>query len=640
MDAYPDSPLRPVASHWVTKIALAIQAKARRFGKDAELAMKFFSGPCDWLYGKGVSERGMDADAQLPSPTFQMSLNKTAELVQLFGPVLYHKNPNRQVTPRKWPAVPPEVLGFTPDDPMAAQQYQMLLDGVARGRATDRARADLLAVYLNYTPNALDLKTESRWAIDEAIIKGMGLLYQETYRPPGAQFQLVGSFYDTVDNLVIDPDAESLRDAKWCARRCVHPVWQAEREYGLPPGTLRGNLESTDARAAVAVDPIGDYRRKTGQTADLIEYWKVYSKMGAGGRLAGVAAHVREPLEAFGDFCFLVVAADVPFPLNLPPALTDAPGAIPQVQQRLQWPTPYWADDAWPFTPISFHGVPRDVWPMSHLAPGFGELKFLNWMYSFIAGKITTTCRDFIAVQKGLSEEIKATILSGRDLSLIEIDKEHGTIDQVVQFLKHEPFNGDIWRVTEAISNNFDRRVGLTELMYGESARQLRSAAEAEIKSGQLNVRPDDMANKVEDAMGLAARQEALAARWHLRPEDVLPVVGPLGAAAWETLVYAADPASIIHSLEYRIEAGSVRKPNRERDAQNLKDAMQVLFQPLLNVCLNTGNVGPVNALLREWGKTIDFDVEGMGVQFPELPPPQPAAPPGAGPAPAGPAAA
>jgi hypothetical protein len=50
--------------------------------------------------------------------------------------------------------------------------------------------------------------------------------------------------------------------------------------------------------------------------------------------------------------------------------------------------------------PIYFHDVPNDPWPMSHLAPGMGELKFLNWAYSFIAGKIRIECRDFIAILK------------------------------------------------------------------------------------------------------------------------------------------------------------------------------------------------------------------------------------------------
>jgi hypothetical protein len=44
------------------------------------------------------------------------------------------------------------------------------------------------------------------------------------------------------------------------------------------------------------------------------------------------------------------------------------------------------------------------------------------------------------------------------------------TITEIVQFLQHPPFNGDIWKVIEAVAEQFDRRVGLTELMYGQSS--------------------------------------------------------------------------------------------------------------------------------------------------------------------------
>ena len=623
-----DSPLLPVVSQWLEKIHSAMAYKARRFGKDAEEGMRFFTGPYDWLYAGGRTGK-RDADENAPAATFQMTLNKTAELVQIFGPVLYHKNPTRQVTPRKPPAVPPEAFGPVVADPTAAMAYQQFLAGQQQQRAADETRAALLEGYLNLTPTTLDLKTHSRWAIDEALIKGLGLLWAEPYRPAGSPFTLVGSFYDSVDNLVIDPDLESLQHAQWVARRCVHPVWWVEREYGLPPGTLRGTLESYNQAASVAADTLGDYRRAQGATNDLLVYWKVYSKMGAGGRLRGVAPHVRGPLDQFGDYCHLVVTEGANFPLNLPPALTDAGGVggADAVAAALQWPTPYWAVDAWPFAKISFHDVPRDVWPMSHLAPGFGELKFLNWLYSFIAGKVKTTCRDFLVLPKDMDEEVKAAIRSGKDLTLLELEREHAeAFAKIVQFLQHPGMNGDILRVADQIAHNFEQRTGLTELMYGESGRQLRSAAEAEIKHGQLNVRPDDMSNKVEDAMSEAARLEAFAARWHLTGADIAPVFGPAVAAAWDRTVTAADPGALVNQLEYRIEAGSTRKPNRERDAANMKDAIQFLFQPLFQVAAQTGNAGPVNALIADWAKSLDIDPEPYLIA---LPPPPPAAPAG-----------
>ena len=171
------------------------------------------------------------------------------------------------------------------------------------------------------------------------------------------------------------------------------------------------------------------------------------------------------------------------------------------------------------------------------------------WMYSFIAGKIKTTCRDFLVLKKGLAEEIKNTILHGTDYELVEIQEEYEDIKQVCQFLQHPAFNGDIWKVLQAVEQNFEKRAGLTELMYGQTAAQSRSSADAQIKSDQLRVRPDDMSNKVEDAMTAAARMEAFAARWHLDLHRVTQVHGTLAmltlavvAATWWLLRSRAAP--------------------------------------------------------------------------------------------------
>ena len=625
-----DHPLRSLCSAWSEKIRLASEFKKKKFQEDADESMQFFNGPHDFMYYPkyATSSRGfvLGSEEDIPDPTFRMTTNRVAELVQLFGPVLYHKNPIRQVNPRKLPTPPVGVFGDS-QNPQVQQQYQMVMQQLAQTQTVDNARAQLLQHYLNYTPTELDLQTESRNAIDEAIIKGMGCLWTEVYYPKGTGIRLVGSFYDTVDNLFVDPDMESMKDAKWIARRRVRPVWEVEKQYNLKPGTLRGNVESYNAQAASQTEEDADYQRKRGLSNDLLIYYEIYSKMGLGSRLSGSPTNKNQSkvLDTFGDFCYLVIAADVPFPLNLPSELLNTPGVDQQILSALEWPTPYWADDEWPFTPVSFHWVPRQVWPMSHLKPAMGEMKFLNWAYSFVASKIRTTCRDFIAVKKAASEEIKSAIAGGTDLTIIELEHQYKSIREVIEFLQHPPFNKDIWSVIESVEHNFEKRVGLTELVYGMSAHQMRSAAEAGMKSSQIQVRPDDMANKVENAMTTIARKEAMACRWILQPQDLLPIMGPIGAQLWAQFVMSANLYEVVHQLDYRIESGSTRKPNKERDASNMSQAMQTLFTPLMQHANASGDFGPVNKLITDWAKSIDLDPEGYTMQPP--PPPQPPLP-------------
>lgn len=639
-----DDSLRPVVSAWISKIQKAWEHKAREFQDDADECAKFYNGPYDWLYsGSGRGNRGFlgSGEDELPAPAFRMTVNKAAELVQLFGPALYHRNPVRKVNPRRFPQLPPEtvslIMQMAQTDPMMMQSLQQMQMQEDSERGMDLARAALLEHYLNYTPEACDLKTESRWAIDEALIKGLGLLWTETYTPPGSNVKLIGSFYDSVDNLLVDPDAETIREAKWIARRCVHPYWEVERDYGLPPDSLknRATFEGLNQQAVISsAGAAADWKRKQGCTNDLLVYWKIWSKMGLGGRLSGIAPNLRQPLEALGDYSYLVVCEACPFPLNLPEGLGQAllnpdpmmmqQGVDQEVMQRTAWPTPYYADDAWPCTWVYFHSIARKVWPMSHLKPALGELKFLNWAFSFLAGKVRLASRDFIAVMKSASEDLKDKIKHGPDYTIIEVEQLHESIDKVVKFLQHPGFNPEIYTVIQGVSENFERRTGLTELLYGQSARQLRSAQEAQIKDERASIRPDDMASKVEDAMTELARREAFTARWHLTGQDVVPIMGAMGAQWWDMFVTPSDPARIAHGMEYRIEANSARKPNKATEAANMQQAMQQLFSPLMSYAQMTGDVAPLNALSQDWAKSIDLDASKYQFQ-PPPPPPMPA---------------
>jgi len=620
-----ETPYKAIKEHWLKKIRLGLDHK-KDFQKDADEGMKFFNGPYDFLYDLKRSEMKGDfvyaGPEGMPRPRFCMTHNKVAEAIQLFGPYLYHTNPVRTITPRQLFMPSVELFG-DPNDPMVQAQHAMTVQQVVVGKHTDQTRADLMLAYQNYTPVATDLKSNARRTIDEAFIKGMGLLRTQVYQPPGTPWKMVASFHESVDNYVMDPDVENRDDCKWTALWCLQPAWQVEEEYGLPPGSLRGkgSAESYDEKATQETKPPAHSDKQNGRTNDLIGYWKVWSKMGLGGKLSGIDPSVYE-VDVHGNYVFLAICEKCDYPLNIPPELWADPM---QVGERVQWETPYWADDAWPCTPFIFHEVPRKIWPMSHFKPAMGELKFLNWVYSFLASKVGTACRDLIVCAKRASEEIKRAIVSGTDYELIEIEASTGKIGEIVEFLQHPPFHGDILKVVMMVNEAFERRVGLTELMYGSTPVQMRSAEEAAVKANQLRVRPDDLANKVEDAMTDVARREALAARWNLEPQDVEPILGPVGAQLWGQFVTPTDPSMLLHQLEYRIEAGSARKPNKDKQVGDATAAMQNVFQPLFQYSMQSGDVGPTNAVLEMWAKANDIEPEKLMLQPPMMPPVDPA---------------
>jgi len=619
-----NNPFNSIVSAWEGVIEQCIRVKKEAFQDDADEAMRFFNGPYNWQWDKRYTKNVEDPEAKSLDPTFKMTVNKTSEVVQIFGPTLYDKNPNRKVTPLPVTSImevlPPELQ----QDPMFTPVIQSEQTLLPRMKFQRKVQSLLMERYLNYTPNELDLKTHFRQAIDEALIKGMGILWTEVWSNPLNTQKLIGSFFDTVDNLLIDPDAETLDDAQFIIRRRLAPIWEVAEKFDIPEEELKGNLETWTSQGSRTSMEGDKYRRDAGRANDSMCYYEIYSKMGVGHLLADAGKkELKGVFDKLGKYVYLVIADGTPYPLNLSRKFLKNVTDDQEILDATSWPIPFWEDGTWPFTPVKFHDVPRCPWPQSHMKPAMGELKFLNWAYSFLASKIAITSRDFMACPKSVAEEFRNAILHGKDLELLEIEEIQGKkIEEIISFLQHPPFNGDVWKVISAIEQNFEKRIGLNELAYGISEKQIRVAADAEVRQQANSVRPQDMANKVEDAATQIARKEAIAARWLLGRADVEPILGPSAAALWESWIENSEEMRVALELDYRVEAGQARKPNKEREVQN----MQTAIQTVLPVLIETGNFPSANALIQDWAKSIDIQEPERYTLQPPAPQPDPKA--------------
>ena len=640
--------LKSIATGWLKKIELGVRHK-RPFSQDAREAMDFFDGPHNWFWKEEYSRSEYGYNRSITPPGFRMQLNRVFEVVKLFASVIYHRNPIRQVNPKGFPEVPPEALGLDPNNPEVVQQFQMALEETAMRDSIRKVVAKLLSAYLNYTPNELGLKTHSRRVVDEAIIKGGGVWWTELVTDPGSQLRSVGSFADSVDHLVLDPDATEIEDITWCARKCVHPIDVVARQYGIDPDQLRGNLEGRSN--AGMEDPYADRRaadetrgggRRVGKTNDLMTYWKVWSKTGFGDRLKDAPKDKRGFFDSVGDNAYIVVADGVPFPLNVPPDMLseqvdDSTGLPESMFRAVQWPIPYWAEsNGWPFTMLAFHRKPGYVWPVSHIKPGIPELRFLCWAFSFLAQRVAVSCETLIGVSKAADQDIKDQILSQSQggFKIVELSEILGrSVSDVISVFQLPNATNEIWNVINAVTEMLEKRLGLTELVYGMSNTQIRSATEANVRAEQISIRPDDMAECVENSMTELARKEALAARWLLSPQDVAPIVGPIGAVAWEQHVSSLEPIQVAREYEYRIESGSARKPNKATRAEQMQAALQNLG-PVLSGLIGSGIVDPFNALVKDWADSLDLDASPYLIPPPPPPPPEMMPPDGSAPLP------
>lgn len=273
---------------------------------------------------------------------------------------------------------------------------------------------------------------------------------------------------------------------------------------------------------------------------------------------------------------------------------------------------------------MSFHKVPGHIWPMSHFKPGMGELKWLTWAMSFLANKVRTSCGTMIAVLKSAGEDLKKALEANVDNKVIELSSLVGeNINNVVSFLQQPPFHGDIWKVVEAVFNLWDKRIGLSELLYGMTDTQDRSATETATKQENASARISDMRAQVEDHATMVARKEVMAIRWLYKAEDVDFLLGEEGTRVFEQDVITADLESLVREYEYSVVAGSTRLQDRQVKINNLNTFLSNFGQVFAQFA-GQGIVEPINAIMSHWGKLYSTDTQDFQIH---IPPPPPAPP-------------
>jgi hypothetical protein len=99
-----------------------------------------------------------------------------------------------------------------------------------------------------------------------------------------------------------------------------------------------------------------------------------------------------------------------------------------------------------------------------------------------------------------------------------------------------------------------------------------------------------------------------------------------MAAQAWGMHVQGEDPESIVREYSYRVEAGSMRKPNVATKTENMNNFMQVMM-PVAQGMMQAGKPELFNGLMAAWGKVNQMDVSEFVIPAP--PPPPPGPPPG-----------
>jgi hypothetical protein len=656
---------------WLDAIQCGLDAKRNQYSLEAEQCEMFYGSDQKDIYGKeftadiGIIPQGMGIgesggiDGNAPrTPIFNVRDNAAAKAVQIFVPMFLQGELQASVKANKPFTPPPQLFGVQgdpnqpqpippPNNPQAMQQY--IQQEMARQQyfmATQQSdleyadrtyRSGIIEACVNYLIKECNLKDEARPALRDMIVRGMGLLHTEMIDMPNGTGKLASAVYMDDDRIVIDPDAKRLKDAKWIAILCEHAHWDVARQYSAY-GVTEEDLHPTDLSA------VGDrltryHEEHEPRRKNVFRYWKVFSRCGIGARLKPKTE--RDPEldmldQALGDYCYIVVSEGCDFPLNLTPQLEQMAlqgAGIQPFQVVTSWPCPFFydMDDPWPFTAGWFHERKGSAWPKSHLSFAIGYLNFMAWILGFTAEAAYRNARGVWIVDASVSEQVIEWLKNGQTDEILKLTKgvDGRKIQELIEYMKGPDFNGDLIKLWEFMNAQYQDMTGITDLLQGQMDRQMRSAEEASVLQSASQLRPQDMANKVQAWLARVVRKMAILARYSQSGQDLAVILGMFGAQAWDSGIRTQNMAELFREATYSVETGKGRKADVNAEIENMNQAMQFVLPSMNAQMMATGDPSSFNAFLDVWGEMRQMDqknIDAMKIQ-PFVIPPQPGSP-------------
>lgn len=447
--------------------------------------------------GKEINDYGYSATHQFmyqslpPAAFFAAKEALTSEAVRVFGPYLYQQNPHRTVSVRPW-----------------ADQF---LAGTA----------NILGDYLNYSLSEYDSYANARRCVDQAVVWGRAVAW--TGRHPKKP-EIICSLYDDVRNFFDDPDADIPEERRIVMRRRDRPREDVIKEY---PQAEKAIMEIPRAET----DKTTDYGAMRGDSgADLICYYEAYAIVGLHRFKGGKA--IENGMVALG------LEAD------------DAPMKYLFTKQgrficEESWEVPFYIDGEWPVSELDFYDFPGSLWPVSPLEPGINYQRAINWLSTFMMGRMRKAMRLVFAIAntagEGLSDSEQDQVLIGNDIEALMISVSGG---RTLKDFIHELNPSFEWlqqglAYMSYLSDRYNKATGKYDILYyGGTETQSRTATDSQMKDRNSRSRLQDMGDRIIKWETRKARKDALAARFLLGRAEISQVMGDSAAQQWGFLVH------------------------------------------------------------------------------------------------------
>lgn len=650
---------------WLKAINSAIDSKKRQYLAEADMCEQYYGEDQKDIYQSGYMAdmgmisptkigEGMDGNAPRPSK-FRVRDNAAAKCVQIFVPMFLQGEIACTVKANKPFIPPPQLFGIVGDPntpqpvPMAGdkqgimqyiqqeqarQQYFMAVQQAESEHVQRQYRASIVEAFLNYSIKEVALKEEARPCLRDSLVRGLGAMMTEMQDLPNGSGKMVVDTYLDDDRIVMDPDAKRIKDAKWVAILCEHAPWEVAQyynAYGITEQDLRPTGVSVVGDATTRHHKQWDEAKK-----NTFRYWKIYSRCGLGARLKPAAerdSKLDQLDQILGDFCYIVVAEGCDYPLNLTPAIEEmavSSQSLAPFQVVTSWPVPFYydKDDPWPFTSIFFHERKGSAWPKAHLSFALGYLNFMAWILGFVAEKAYRDSRGVWVVDATVKQELINWLESGQDEEILTVTNGPmgKSVKELVDFIQAPEFKGTLIELYQFMDKGFQDMTGMTDLLQGQFDRQMRSAQEAGVLQSASQLRPQDMAAKVQAWLARVMRKHAIAARYLQEGKDLVAILGQFGAMAWDQGIKTQNMQDLFRESSFNVETGKGRPLDINTDMENINAAMQFVFPAFMQTYQGTGDPSAVNGIIDIWAKSRQMDPAPLMLK-PFMPAPPPGSP-------------
>nr|MBA2707349.1 hypothetical protein [Gemmatimonadaceae bacterium] len=377
---------------------------------------------------------------------------------------------------------------------------------------------------------------------------------------------LIHSPFDSIRNLLVDPNANSWDDVQGVARRRTMPKWQAKKLMPKYADAIQNIAPSS--RRESDIDSKYDWE-KSDTAVECITFYEIWFKVGVH-NFAGGDALVKDQQSKDQNY-----------------APDDAPKKyfIHETGMFLgvdNWEVPFFMRGMWPCEVVGYYGNPDSIWNVSPLEPGLGYQRAMNWIVTLLIGKYRYTSKTLLAIKKqngqGLKDGDLDKILIGGDIDAIQIDikgEKKSIKDFIERFDYGSDFIGAGLMLLDAIERKFEMATGMYGVLYsGEGSAQSRSARDAEMKDKNSHTRIQDMQSEVAAWERRIAKKEDFASSFLVKREDLIPLLGEEAAQAWGYLVPEGQqlPQAIMQEMSASLPPGF---PPEQLQAFAIQEAAQ-----------------------------------------------------------------